>query len=135
MISPTFEPLLEASPLVLSHVATAFGALFLGTYQLAAPKGTFNHKVAGYIWAALMMWTAGVSLFIHGIQIIGPFSPIHLLSILTLVSVPLAVWAARKKRINSHRSGMRGLYFYALIVAGLLTFLPGRMMYRAVLGG
>lgn len=135
MISPSLTPLLEAGPLVLSHVATAFGALILGTVQLTAPKGTLNHKITGYVWAGLMMWTAGVSLFIHGIRLIGPFSPIHLLSILTLVSVPMAVWAARRRRIKSHSSGMRGLYFYALIVAGLLTFLPGRTMYRVVVGG
>ena len=36
--------------------------------------------------------------------------------------------------IVSHRLTMQFTYFLALVVTGLLTFLPGRIMYRVAFG-
>ena len=38
------------------------------------------------------------SFWIHDLRIWGPWSPIHLLSIFTLVMLPVAVWAAHRHR-------------------------------------
>ena len=38
-----------------------------------------------------MLWWRS-SFWIHQIRLVGPFSPIHLLSIFALVMLPLAVW-------------------------------------------
>ena len=130
----TLAPLLDAGPFILFHAIGAIGALALGIVQLAAPKGTVNHKVIGYTWAALMLWVATSSLWIHMIRLIGPWSPIHLLSLLVLVSVPAALFAARKGRIATHKRAMQSLFFYALIVAGLFTLLPGRIMNQVLFG-
>jgi uncharacterized membrane protein len=64
----------------------------------------------------------------------GPWSPIHLLAILTLVLLPIAVLAARRHNVKSHRGHMIGLFTGALLVAGLFTFYPGRIMYQVVFG-
>jgi len=56
------------------------------------------------------------------------------LSLFTLAMVPLAVLAARRGRIGSHRSAMTWLFFLALVVTGLFTLWPGRIMHRVVFG-
>jgi uncharacterized membrane protein len=72
--------------------------------------------------------------WIQEIRLIGPFSPIHLLSILVLVTVPLAVWHAHSHKVAAHRSAMIKLYVFALIGAGIFTLLPGRIMHAVVFG-
>lgn len=63
---------------------------------------------------------------------VGPlrFGLQHLSVPLTAWSVWTAVRAVRRGDIAAHRGAMRGLYLGGLVVAGLLTFLPGRVMYQ-----
>jgi hypothetical protein len=75
------------------------------------PKGTPRHRAVGYVWAGLMLFIAGSGFWINEIRMFGPFSPIHLLSILVLVTVPLAVWHAHNHRVKRHRWAMILLYF------------------------
>ena len=89
----------------------------------------------GRTWVALMLAVAGSSLFIHTIRSFGPFSAIHLLSLWTLAVVPAAVLAARAGRIAQHRFATMSLYALALIVTGLFTLLPGRIMHKVIFGG
>ena len=74
----------------------------------------------------------GQFLFIHKIRMWGPWSPIHLLSILVLVTLPLAVLHARRHDIAQHRIAMLMLFTGALVIAGGFTFLPGRIMHAVV---
>jgi len=130
----TLAPLFDAGVIISSHALAALSAFVLGTVQMLAPKGTVPHRIIGYLWVALMLWVAAASFWIHQIRLIGDWSPIHLLSVLTLVTVPLAVFAARAGRIQTHKRAMRALYFFALILAGLFTLLPGRIMHDVVFG-
>lgn len=127
-------PLLSASVAIQVHAFAALAALAIGTMQLLMPKGTRLHRCAGLTWVLLMLAVAVSSFWIQGIRQIGPFSLIHLLSIWTLVAVPAALIAARRGHISMHRKAMISLYFGALIVAGALTLLPGRLMHQVVLG-
>ena len=88
----------------------------------------------GYVWAALMLVIAISSFWIQQIRVFGRFSPIHLMSILVLVTVPLAVWHARTHRVEKHRRVMIALYVFALIGAGVFTLMPGRIMHAVVFG-
>jgi len=81
-----------------------------------------------------MLAIVASSFFIHEIRLWGPFSPIHLLSIFTLVMLPLAVWHAHRHRVAFHRKAMLGLFFGALVIAGAFTFLPGRIMHAVAFG-
>ena len=74
------------------------------------------------------------SFWIHQIRLIGPWSPIHLLSIFTLAVLPLGVWRAHGHRIADHRRIMISIFTGALVVAGLFTLLPGRIMHAVVFG-
>ncbi len=130
----TLAPLLQASATIQAHAYAAFVALGLGTIQLLAPKGTLPHRAVGWTWVMLMMAVAGTSLFIHTIRVWGPFSPIHLLSLLTLGSVPLAVWSARRGDIGAHRRAMTMLFAFALVITGFFTLWPGRIMHEVVFG-
>jgi uncharacterized membrane protein len=94
----SFAPLLDAAPQIPLHAFAAMAAFVLGLVQFAAPKGTLAHRTIGWIWVALMAAVAVSSFWIHQLRLVGPFSPIHLLSIFTLMVLPLAVWAGAPPR-------------------------------------
>ena len=131
----SLAPLLEAEPVIQVHAFAAMGAFALGVVQLAAPKGTLPHRTIGWIWVTLMAVIALTSFFIHEIKLIGPFSPIHLLSIFTLTMLPLAVLHARRHAVKKHRGAMIGIFVGGLVIAGAFTFLPGRVMHAVAFGG
>ena len=129
----TLDPLLAAPLVVQVHAFAAMAAFVLGVVQLAGPKGTLPHRTLGYIWVGLMLVAS--SFAIQGMRQLGPFSAIHLLSVMVVVLVPLAVLAARRKHTSTHSKAMIGLFAGALVIAGAFTLVPGRIMYRVVFGG
>jgi uncharacterized membrane protein len=130
----SLAPLLEASGTIPLHAFAAMAAFALGIVQFAAPKGTLPHRTVGWIWVGLMAVVAASSFWIHEIRLLGPWSPIHLLSIFTLIVLPIAVWRARRHRVADHRRIMIMIFVGALVIAGLFTFLPGRIMHAVVFG-
>jgi uncharacterized membrane protein len=127
--------LLNAAPQIQLHAFAAMAAFALGVAQLAAPKGTLPHRMIGWVWAGLMMAVAASSFWIHEIRLFGPWSPIHILSIVTLITVPLAVVHARRHKVTHHRWSMICIFLGALVVAGVFTFVPGRIMHAVTFGG
>jgi uncharacterized membrane protein len=87
----TLAPLLDASPAIQLHAFGAMTAFVLGVVQLSAPKGTLPHRTVGWIWVALMLAVSISAFWIHQLRLWGPWSPIHLLAIFTLVMLPLGV--------------------------------------------
>ena len=130
----TLDPLLSAPLAVQIHVFTVAPASLIGGWMLMARKGTRLHKMLGRLWLFLMAVTAVSSFFIHEIRLLGPYSPIHLLSVVTLISCFIVVWSARTKRLAIHKRTVQGLYFGAIGLAGLFTLLPGRIMHQVVFG-
>jgi uncharacterized membrane protein len=131
----TLDPLLAAAPAIKLHAFAAMAAFALGLVQLAAPKGTAPHRALGWVWVGLMVVVATSAFFIHEIRQLGPFSLIHLLAIYSLAMLPVGVLAARRHKVSAHKKTMIGLFLGALLVAGAFTFVPGRIMYRVVVGG
>ena len=130
----SLAPLLNAAPAIPLHAFAAMTAFGLGVVQIAAPKGTLPHRTLGWIWVALMAVVAGSSFWIHELRVIGPWSPIHLLSIFTLAMLVRGVWFARNHNVRRHRLTMTITFAGALVIAGLFTFLPGRIMHAVVFG-
>ncbi len=130
----SLAPLLDAAPAIPLHAFAAMAAFGLGLVQFAAPKGTLPHRTIGWIWVLLMASVAISSFWINTIRMVGPFSPIHLLSIFTLIMLPLAVWRARRHRVVDHRRIMITTFIGALVIAGLFTLVPGRVMHAVVFG-
>ena len=81
------------------------------------------------------MAVAASSFAIHGRGQWAGFSVIHLLSNLVLALTPLAVLAAHRHHVDTHRWAMISLFAGALVIAGAFTLLPGRIMHRVVFGG
>ncbi len=119
---------------ILLHLATALSAAILGPFILFRRKGDKTHKMLGRIWAALMIFTAISSAFIRapGAGIAGSgFSYIHIFTVWTLISIPLGIWAIRRKKTRMHRGIMAGLYV-GLLIAGGFTLVPGRLLGNLV---
>ena len=119
------------TPIILAHLIAALAALALGALVLAQRKGTPLHKALGRLWVVLMLVTALSSFWIRGN---GSFSWIHGLSVFTLFALAGAIWFARTGRIAHHRKTMLGVYTGGLVVAGLFTLLPQRLLGRLVWG-
>jgi len=130
----SLAPLFDAAPAIPVHAFAAMTAFVLGVVQLAAPKGTLPHRTLGWIWVCLMLGVAISSFWIHEIRLVGPWSPIHLLSIFVLITVPLAIWKAHRHQVVDHRRIMISIFTGALVIAGLFTLLPGRIMHAVVFG-
>lgn len=125
-------PLIDAPLAVELHILSAMPALILGPVALFRRRRDRWHKLIGRIWAASMFALALSSLFIHDNPIIGPFSPIHALSILTFWGLFSGIRAIRRGDRRGHAQAMRGLYVQALILASVLTMLPGRRISMAL---
>ena len=130
----SLAPLLDAAPAIPLHAFAAMAAFALGIVQIAAPKGTLPHRTLGWIWVILMAVVAISSFWIHQIRLVGPWSPIHLLSIFTPIMLVVGVLYARRHNVRGHRITMISIFAGALIVAGLFTFVPGRIMHAVVFG-
>lgn len=125
----SLAPLLNAPLSIQLHAFAAMSAFVLGLVQFAAPKGTLPHRTVGFIWLALMLTVAISSFWIHEIRLFGPWSPIHLISIYVLIMVPVAIYYARNHNVRGHSRTVIGMFLGGLVIAGLFTFVPGRIMH------
>ena len=122
--------LLAAAPLVVQvHLLTVLTAFALATAQMLGAKGTALHRAMGWVLVALFLVTAVDALFIRAPGG-GLFNPFQFFSLWTLIVIPLSVLAARRHNAAFHARAMTGFYVGALIIAGVLTFIPGRLMWR-----
>ncbi|GJL98244.1 MAG: membrane protein [Hyphobacterium sp.] len=129
-----WQPMLDASVAIQLHFYTVIPAFVLGTIQMILPKGTRIHRWNGYVYMALMMMTATAAFFIPSFMG-GRFGYIHLFVLLTYVSIPWALYNARKGNVAAHRNSMIGLYIGGILIAGGLAFAPGRLMHDMLFGG
>lgn len=129
----TWSPLLNADLQVQLHLLAALLGTVLGPIALYRKRRDWVHKLVGRIWVGVMAFLAVSGLFIHGIRVIGPFSPIHLLSLFVLYSLWRGIGYIRAGNITGHQRTMRQLYWQALGIAGLFTLLPGRVLHRMFL--
>ena len=119
------------TPVIVTHAMLAVSSIFLGAAILSKRKGTTFHRIAGWLWVISMGTVAGVSFWIHRPQ---GYSWIHGLSIFTLVTLVLGVWSARSHNVSAHRRNMIAIYVGALVITGLFTLLPGRLIGDALWG-
>lgn len=131
--APDWALWIELPLMVKVHIIAALTALAVGTVILFKPKGTGFHKTLGWTWVIAMGTTALSSLFITGLN--GNFySFIHLLSGWTIIGLPMAIYAIRNRKVEAHKRAMTGMFVGGLLIAGALTFLPGRFMFEFFLG-
>lgn len=116
---------------LLIHLLTVIPAVPLGGYVLFAGKGGTTHMMLGRIWGLMMMITAITSFWIRGTT--GSIGPIHIFSVITLISIPLGVYHIRRGNVAAHRRAMMNTYI-GLCVAGIFSAMPGRMIGALIFG-
>jgi uncharacterized membrane protein len=128
----SLTPLIAAPAIVQAHALAAVLALAFAILQMLRRKSGSTHRLAGWGFVLAMAVTAVSSFWIAGLRQ-GQYSPIHLLSVATLVTLPLAIIARRQGNIRRHKRAMLGLVA-GLVGAGVFTLLPGRILHHAVFG-
>lgn len=114
--------------LIVTHVVGALTSVVLGGYQVwRRPKGDARHRLLGRVWVVLILWTAVSSFWIRHIND-GAFSWLHVLSVVTLVTVSLGVVSAVRGNIPAHRGNMVGSWLGACGAMVAATAVPGRMI-------
>lgn len=113
------------------HLWSSLLAAALILLVLVLPKGTARHRLGGRV--AVGAWAvAAASSF--GLPAFGTLTPIHALTLLTLVMLPLGIRHARQGRIAAHRGTMLATAG-GLLTAGIFaTVIPGRYLYGALFG-
>ena len=127
-------PLASLSPAIIVHLYFALGALVLGPLALLARKGTRWHRASGYMWVTLMLGAAISSIFIRDFRLpnIAGYTPIHIVTIVTIVSIAGALYHVVNRNIKAHRRAMWGAYLGGCIGAGIFALLPGRYLGQLV---
>jgi uncharacterized membrane protein len=118
--------------LVATHAIAACLTLPLGAVQLwRRPRGDTAHCRLGRVLAGLMVYAAASSFWIRDLRH-GSFSLLHVLSVITLVSVALGVIAARRGDIARHRGNMVGAWLGAVGAFIGAVVVPSRLIPRMV---
>ena len=122
------------------HMSLALTATVLGPWALWARMGRITrprlHRAFGYAWVTCMLGTALTGLFIRDFRLpnLWGYTPIHLLIPLTLFILYRAFRFLAQGNTPGHRKTMQQLYFWACIVTGIFTLLPGRFLGQRVWG-
>ncbi len=132
-LEPRFDLILEEPPVVQSHLYGAVGAFALGAILLGWRKGRLFHRVFGWIWTIAVGAATLSSAFIMS-EDTGTWSWIHSMTVLTGLTLPVAVYFAKRHNVMWHRRLMLFLYFAMISGAALLAFIPDRLMWRVFFG-
>ena len=83
----------------------------------------------GWIFSAAMLAAAALSFGLTSITP-GRYSAIHLLSVLTLATIPLGIWRRRHGDIRGHAIAMASNYI-GLVIAGAFALTAPRLLHTA----
>lgn len=131
--APDFSLIAQQSLVLKTHLFAAIGAFAIGCVIMLRPKGRGLHKALGWSWVVAMAVTAVSSFFLTSLNG-DALSFIHLISGWTIIMLPMAIVAIRRRNVTAHRKHMTGLFTGGLVIAGALTFLPGRLMWHVFFG-
>lgn len=114
------------SGLIGFHLLTAISALGLGGVILYCKKGTRQHRILGRCWMVFMLSVTVPSFWIRSLNE-GNFSWIHLLTVVTLISMVTAIVGIRLGKVRLHARCMKGSMI-GITIAGLFALSPGRLI-------
>ena len=123
-------------PLSYLHLFTVAPAVMRATILILRRKGTDSHKLLGKVFVCLILFSAITTLFMPaevGPRFFGHFGFIHLLSLNVVVCAIVAVRAARRGSIKTHKANMISIYVFGFFVAGAFAFMPGQLLHKWLL--
>ena len=116
---------------MLVHLVSASAALLLGAWQLIAARRGLRHRSVGYAWMFAMLVASASSFWLKGsfgLAWLAGFSPIHGLSLFTLLSIVMAARFARRRDFQRHRRWVVGAYAGLVAAGAFAVALPGRSL-------
>jgi len=134
--APDLGPVVRASPAIQIHLVAVLTALAMTFVLMSGIKGSRLHRVLGWTWTVAMLGAALSAFFIHasvGPRVMG-FGFLHVFALMTVISVPRAVMAARRHEVARHAQIISGFVVGGLGIAGLAAFLPGRIVWQVFFG-
>lgn len=123
----------KASLAIQIHIIAALVALVIGIWMFTRRKGDKAHRMGGKVFLVFMLVTATSAIFIRQLND-GGFSWIHIFVPVTFIGAWQAVYYIRKGNIRRHRKAAMGMFYGALLIPGVLSMMPGRLMYVIVFG-
>lgn len=130
---PDMEVWARLSPAIRVHLLAALGALVLGAALMVVRKGRTFHRVAGWVWVALVATTAIASIFVKTLNP-GHWSLLHLFTAWVLLALPVAVFWAKRRNAARHRGMMMGMFYGGFAINLLVAFMPGRALWDMMFG-
>ncbi len=118
---------------VWAHLTAIGTALALSPVMMWNRRGDARHRKLGYVWVTAMALAAIITFDMRLINH-GRFSIIHILSVWTLIQLPIIVLSARAHNHARHRRSVRGMLIGALLIAGFFTFPFERMLGKWLFG-
>ena len=121
------------TPLIATHAFAALTSLLLGGWQLFfSAKGSTVHRIVGRIGVGAMYYVAITSFWIQDIRP-GHFSLLHILSIVTIVTVPIGLISAMRGNIAAHLGNMMGNWIGLCFAFVFAVVIPERHIPQFVL--
>ncbi len=121
------------TPLIATHAFAALMSLLLGGWQLfLSTKGSPLHRFVGRVWVPLMLYVSVTSFWIREIRD-DRFSFLHILSIVTIVSVSLGVFEVRRGNVKGHIGNMIGSWVGLCFAFVFAVAIPQRHIPQFVL--
>jgi uncharacterized membrane protein len=113
-------------PILFIHLFATFSSALLGYYLFFFSKKPIElQKIATYCISTLLI-VSGITGILLNLYSFGPF---HALSVVTITTIPLALWHLSKSKFLKFKKGL--LYnFIGLNVAMVGAFEPDRYMGR-----
>ncbi len=116
------------------HLIAVIPCMAMGVYLIYfSKKGANLHRGIGGTYMILMLIQAIVSLGMNarvGPQFLNHFGWIHLLSFLTIYTVPKSYFYLRQGNFKAHARSMLLLFWGGLVIAGGFTLVPGRFLHQ-----
>lgn len=113
------------------HLGLSLLATALILAILALPKGRGAHRGLGRMAVAALVLAALSSFWITSS---GGYSAIHILSVVTFLTVPLAVWQVRRGMVMAHKITMLSNAGGLVVAGAFASFMPGRYFADALFG-
>ncbi len=127
------EPFFDVSPAIQIHMIAALGALCTGSSLLVLPRGRVAHRYLGITTAILLFVTAASAMFIMQLNNGWP-SLLHVFVPITFMGLFGTAMGLARNDWQRHRDAARRLIFGALLIPGIIAFMPGRLLYIMTFG-